>query len=113
MIFIIRHPVFVILPHVWGKMTFVVGQVDCVTNVDSYSLCACTYVAGMTDISKIVRYHQVLFAAVTKLQRFEEKQLIFFLLQGFTKMQISTYALLRICAIRCLKTTRIYLVFPV
>ena len=28
MSFIIKHPVFAILPHVWGKMTFVVGQVD-------------------------------------------------------------------------------------
>ena len=28
MIFTIEDPVFAILPHVWGKMTFVVGQVD-------------------------------------------------------------------------------------
>ena len=28
MIFTIKHPVFAILPHVWDKMTFVVGQVD-------------------------------------------------------------------------------------
>ena len=36
-------------------------------------LYACAYVAGMRDISKIVCYHQVLFATVTKLQQFEEK----------------------------------------
>ena len=29
-------------------------QVGCVTNVDYYSLYACTYVAGARDISKIV-----------------------------------------------------------
>ena len=34
---------------------------------------ACTYVAGVRDISKIVCYHQVLFAAVAKLQHFEVK----------------------------------------
>ena len=34
---------------------------------------ACTYVAGVRDISKIVCYHWVLFAAATKLQQFEEK----------------------------------------
>ena len=48
------------------------AQVVCVTNVDSYSVYACTNVAGVRDISKIVCYHQVLFAAVTKLQQFEE-----------------------------------------
>ena len=74
------------------------AQVGCVTNVDSYRLYACTYVASVRDISKIVCYHQVLFAAVTKLQQFEEKKLIFLLRQGFTKFQISTYNLLRMCA---------------
>ena len=49
------------------------AQVGCVTNVDSYSLHAYTYVAGVRYISKIVCYHQVLFAAETKLQQFEEK----------------------------------------
>ena len=34
---------------------------------------ACTYIASVTDFSKVLCYHQVLFAAVTKLQEFEEK----------------------------------------
>ena len=97
---------------IWGKMTssptclsqlapigqtsnictkLINAQVVCVTNVDSYSVYAGTNVAGVRDISKIVCYHQVLLAAVTKLQQFEEKQIIFLLLQGFTKLQISTY----------------------
>ena len=71
-------------------------QVGCITYVDSYS--SCTYDAGVRDISKIVCYHQVLFAAVTKLQQFEEKKLIFLLLQGFIKLQISTHDILRMCA---------------
>ena len=45
------------------------AQMGCVANVDSYSLNACTYVAGVRDTSKIVCYHQVLFAVVTKLQQ--------------------------------------------
>ena len=49
------------------------AQVRCVSNVDSYSLYACTYVASVRDISNIVCYHQVLFAVVTTLQQFEEK----------------------------------------
>ena len=49
------------------------AQVRCVTNVDSYSLYACTYVAGVRDTSKIICYHQVVFAAVIKLQQFEDK----------------------------------------
>ena len=50
------------------------AQVECVTNVDSYSLYACTYVAVVRDISKIVCYHQVLFHAATKLHQFEEEK---------------------------------------
>ena len=64
------------------------AQVGCVTNVDSYSLYACTYVASVIDISKIVCYHQVLLAALTKLQPFEEKQSICLLLQGFKKLHV-------------------------
>ena len=63
----------------------------CVTNVDSY---ACTYVAGVTHISKIVSYHQVLFAAVTKLQQFEEKTTNIFAASGFHKIgNIDAFAL--------------------
>ena len=43
------------------------AQVGCVKNVDSYILYACTYVAGVRDISNIVCYNQVIFAAVTTL----------------------------------------------
>ena len=51
---------------------------------NSYSVYACTNVAGVRDISKIVCYHQVLFAAVKKLQQFEEKTNIF-AASGFKK----------------------------
>ena len=89
------------------------AQVGCVTNVDSYSLYACTYVAGVRDISKIVCYHQVLFAAVTKLQQFEEKKLIFFLLPGFHKSPRIIHCACAHTTIRYWKITRIYRVFPV
>ena len=56
-----------------------------VTNVDSYSLRAHN-VAGVRDTSKIVCYHQVLFAAVTKLQQFEEKTTNIFAASGFQKI---------------------------
>ena len=72
------------------------AQVGCVTNVDSYSLYACTHVASMRDISKTVCYHQVLFAAVTKLQQFDEKTTNNFAGAVFKKK--STYNLLRMCA---------------
>ena len=49
------------------------AQVGCVTIVDSYSLYACTNVAGVRYISEKVCYDQVLFTAVTQLQQFEEK----------------------------------------
>ena len=58
----------------------------CVTNVDSYRLYAGTDDAGVRDISKIVCYHQVLFAAVTKLQQFEEKTNNIFVASGFHKI---------------------------
>ena len=58
----------------------------CVTNVDSYNLYACTCVAGLRDISKIVCYSQVLFAAVTKFQQFEEKTTNIFAASGFHKI---------------------------
>ena len=64
------------------------AQVGCVTNVDSYSLYACTYVASVRDISTIVYHRQVIFVAVTKLLRFFLKQQIFFLLQVFKKFHI-------------------------
>ena len=72
------------------------AQVGCVTNVDSCNLYACTYVAGVRDISKIVCYRQVIFAAVTKLQQFEEKTTTIFLLQGFTKCHVYSTAQVRI-----------------
>ena len=50
------------------------AQVGCVTNVESYSFYACTFVAGVRDISKLVCYYLVLFAAVTQLQHFEVKK---------------------------------------
>ena len=75
-----------------------------VTNVDSYSLYACTYVASVRDISKIACYHQVLFAAVTNLQQFEEKTNKYFCC--FSVSQNSTSNLLHI--IRHWKITRIY-----
>ena len=63
-------------------------QVGCVTNVDSYSLYACTYVANVRDISTIVCYDQVLFVAVTKLLRFLEKTTNILVLQVFTKFHV-------------------------
>ena len=75
------------------------AQVGCVTNVDSYRLYACTYVAGVRDISKIVCYHQVLFSAVTKLQQYEEKTTCFSVSQNckYPRMLYCAFALLRIC----------------
>ena len=92
---------------------FVNVQVGCVTNVDSYRLYACTYVASVRDISTIVYHRQVLFVAVTKLLRFfEKKNLIFFLLQVFTKLNI-IYCAGALTTIWYWKSTRIYRVFPV
>ena len=73
------------------------AQVGFVTNVDSYSLYVCTYVASMRDISTIACYRQVLLVAVTQLLRFleEEKQKYFC---WFRFSQNSTYNLLRMCA---------------
>ena len=75
------------------------AQVGCVTNVDSYSVYACTNVAGVRDISKIVCYPQVLFAAVTK--QFEEKANHIFAASGFHKIAnipVYMHNLLAICA---------------
>ena len=66
------------------------AQVGCVTNVDSYSMHACTYLASVGDISKIVCYHQVLFAVVTKLQQFEEKATHMFAGSEFQKVQVQS-----------------------
>ena len=91
------------------------AQVVCVTNVDSYSVYACTNVAGGMDISKIVCYHQVLFAAVTKLQQFEEKTNIIFADSGFHKIaniHVYMHNLLRMCAYVTGKLP-VYSVFPV
>ena len=89
------------------------AQVGCVTNVDSYSLYACTYVAGVRDISKIVCYHQVLFAAVTKLQQFEEEKTNIFPASWFHKIPRIIYCACAHTTIRYWKITRIYRVFPV
>ena len=56
------------------------------TQVDSYSLYACTYVASVRDISTIVCYDQVLFVTVTKLLRFLEKTTNIFAASGFHKI---------------------------
>ena len=118
---------------IWGKMTssltclsqlapigqtsnictkLINAQVVCVTNVDSYSVYACTIVAGVRDISKIVCYHQVLFAAVTK--QFEEKANNIFAASGFHKIANIHVYMHNLLAIRYWKITRIYYsVFPV
>ena len=71
----------------------------CVTNVDSYSLYASTYVAGVRYISKIVCYHQVLFAAVTQLQHFEVKTTNIFAASEFHIIaNIHLYSILSMCA---------------
>ena len=62
------------------------ARVGCVTNVHSYSLHASSYVPGVKDMSKIVWYYQVLFAAVTKLRQFEEKTTNIFPASGFHKI---------------------------
>ena len=74
------------------------AQMGCVTNVDFYSLYAFTYVAGVRYISKLVCYHQVLFAAVTKLQQFK-KTTNMFAASGFHNIP-------RIIFCACAHTTR-------
>ena len=74
---------------------FVNVQVGCVTNVDSYSLYACTYVASVRDISTIVYHRQVLFVAVKKLLRFFEKTTNIVPASGVHKIK---HNLLRRCA---------------
>ena len=90
------------------------AQVGCVTNVDSYSLYACTYVASVRDMSTIVCYRQVLFVAVTKLLRFfEEKITNIFAASGFHKIPRIIYCACALTTIRYWKITCIYHVFPV
>ena len=88
-------------------------QVGCITNVDSYSLYACTYVSSVRDISTIVCYHQVLFIEVTKLLRFLEKTTEIFAASGFHKIPSIIYCACALTTIRYWKITRIYRVFPV
>ena len=88
-------------------------QVGCITNVDSYSLYACTYVSSVRDISTIVCYHQVLFVEVTKLLRFLEKRTNIFAPSGFHKIPRIIYCACALTTIRYWKMTRIYRVFPV
>ena len=88
-------------------------QVGCVTNVDSYSLYACTYVASVRHISTIVCYDQVLFVAVTKLLRFLEKTTNIFAASGFHKIPRIIYCARALTTIRYWKINRIYQVFPV
>ena len=60
---------------------------------------ACTYVAGVRFISKIVCHHQVLFAAVTQLQHFEVKTTNIFAASEFHIIaNIHLYSILSICA---------------
>ena len=89
-------------------------QVGCITNVDSYSLYACTYVASVRDISTIVCYDPVLFVEVTKLLRFlEEEKTNIFAASGFHKFPRIIYCACALTTIRYWKITRIYRVFPV
>ena len=88
-------------------------QVGCITNVDSYSLYACTYVSSVRDISTIVCYHQVLFVEVTQLLRFLEKKTNIFAASGFHKISRIMYCACALTTIRYWKITRIYSVFPV
>ena len=90
------------------------AQVGCVTNVDSYSLYACTYVASVRDISTIVYHRQVLFVAVTQLLRFLEKTTNIFPASGFTKFHIYSTAHVRLQLYVTGKLpVYIYRVFPV
>ena len=89
-------------------------QVGCITNVDYYSLYACTYVSRVRDISTIVCYHQVLFVEVTKLLRFlEEEKTNIFAASVFHKSPRIIYCAWALTTIRYRKITRIYRVFPV
>ena len=90
------------------------AQVGFVTNVDSYSLYMCTYVASVRDISTIVCYRQVLFVAVTQLLRFFlEKTTNIFSGSGFHKIPRKIYCACALTIIRYWKIARIYRVFPV
>ena len=82
-------------------------QVGCITNVDSYSLYACTYVSSVRDISTIVCYHlhQVLFVEVTKLLRFLEKTTNIFAASGFHKIPRIIYCACALTTIRYWKIT--------
>ena len=64
------------------------AQVGCVTNVDYYSLCACTYVASVRPFRRYAAYTtmQVIFAAVKQLQQFEEKTTNILTASGFHKI---------------------------
>ena len=88
-------------------------QVGCVTNVESYSLYACTYVASVRQISTIVCHDQVLFVAVTTLLRFLEKTTNIFAASGFHKIPRIIYCACALTTIRYWKINRIYQVFPV
>ena len=74
---------------------------------------ACTYLASVGDISKIVCYHQVLFAVVTKLQQFEEKATNIFAGSEFQKTPGTIYLAWAQSTIRYWKITRMYGVFKV
>ena len=80
-------------------------QVGCITNVDSYSVYACTYVASVRDISTIVCYDQVLFVEVTKLLRFLEKTTNIFAASGIHKSPRIIYCACALTTIRYWKIT--------
>ena len=82
-------------------------QVGCITNVDSFNLYACTYVASVRDISTIVCYDQDLFVEVTKLLRFVEKTTTIFAASGFHKIPRIIYCACALTTIRYWKITRI------
>ncbi len=48
MFFAINYPAFAILPHLWSKMTFVVGQVD-----DTTSMPSCSSIHGSAQIAHL------------------------------------------------------------
>ena len=89
------------------------AQVGCITNVDSYSFYACTNVANVRYISKIVCYHQVLFAAVTKVQQFEAKTTNIFAPSRFHKIPRILYCACAHTTIRYWNITHMYRVFLV
>ena len=64
MICINKHPVFVILPHVWGKMTFFVGQVDDTPPKPSFSVIVSDHMKKTGFIISVYHYRQLFNYAI-------------------------------------------------